>query len=346
MVVRTKELVSELSEQKDSLNAIVSSIKEALIVINEEEKIVLMNDSFSEIFKSGGAKNKNYWEVVREPKFGEIIEIVKENKRDLTREIRINKRDFICSVTFLKRHNEVVVTLHEITEIKNTERIKKDFVSNVSHELRTPLTAIKGFVETLLSKATGESKRYLSIIERQTERLINIVKDLLKLSELEDIEKGKLEVDFSKISLKKLVDNVLGLYEKEIKDKGLKSIVKINKNVPKVKADSFKLEQLFINLIENSIRYTEKGEISINARKENKTVIIEVADTGIGMERKHLSRIFERFYVVDKSRSRELGGTGLGLSIVKHIVQLHNGEISVESKLGKGTKFTIVLPID
>ncbi len=346
MIVRIRELISELSEQKDSLNVIISSIKEGLIVINMEEKIAIMNDSFREIFKNGEIKGKNYWEVVREPGFEEIIDSVKKNKKDLTREIRINDRDFICSAAFLEKYNEIVVTLHEITEIKKTERIKKDFISNVSHELRTPLTAIKGFIETLLGTTKDENKRYLEIIERQTDRLINIVKDLLKLSELEDIEKGKIKVNYSKVDLKNLVSNVFSFYEKQIAEKGLKPIVDIKKNVPKIKADPFKLEQLFINLIENAIKYTEKGEIRINARKENKSVLIKVSDTGIGIAGKHFSRIFERFYVVDKSRSRESGGTGLGLSIVKHIVQLHNGDIKVESKLGKGTNFIIVLPIN
>ena len=346
MVSHTKKLISELSEQKDSLNVIVSSIKEALIVIDGEEKIVTMNDSFREIFKTPGVKNKNYWEIVREPGFEEIIEDIKKNKKDLTREIKIHNRAFICSAAFLEKHNEIVVTLHEITKIKEAEKIKKDFVSNVSHELRTPLTAIKGFVETLLESAKDENKRYLEIIGRQTDRLINIVKDLLKLSELEDIEEGKLSVGYSRVDLKEILSNVFSIYEKEIKNKGLKPIVKIEKKVPKIKGDPFKLEQLFINLIENAVKYTEKGEVKITARKENKSVVIEISDTGIGIARKHLSRIFERFYVVDKSRSKESGGTGLGLSIVKHIVQLHEGKISVESTLGKGTKLIIVLPIN
>lgn len=346
MVVHIRELISELFEQKDSLNVIVSSIKEGLIVINAEEKIAIMNDSFREIFKSGEIKDKNYWEVIREPGFEEVIESIKKNKKDLTREIQIHDRNFICSAAFLDKYNEIVVTLHEITDIKKTERIKKDFISNVSHELRTPLTAIKGFIETLLGTTKGENKRYLDIIERQTDRLINIVKDLLKLSELEDIEEGKIKIGYSKVDLKQLVSIVFSLYEKQIAEKGLKSILEIDKKVPKIKADPFKLEQLFINLIENAIKYTEKGEIRVNAKKENSSVVIEVSDTGIGIPGKHLPRIFERFYVVDKSRSRESGGTGLGLSIVKHIVQLHNGEISVDSKLGKGTKFIIVLPIN
>ena len=345
MITKIRKLISELSEQKDSLNIIVSSIREALIAINEEEKVIIMNDSFKDVFSSTETQDKYYWEVVREPHFGEIIDEVKKNKKDLTREIKIGDRDFICSAAFLEKHKEIVVTFHEITEIKKTEKFKKDFISNVSHELRTPLTAIKGFIETLLETAKDENKRYLKIIERQTDRLINIVKDLLKLSEFEDISEGKIAINYSKVDLKKLIDSVISIYEKEIKNKGLKSIVKINKNVPRIRADSFKLEQLFINLIENAIKYTEKGEIIITAKKEDESVVIEVSDTGIGIARKHLSRIFERFYVVDKSRSKELGGTGLGLSIVKHIVQLHKGEINIESTLGKGTKFTIVLPI-
>lgn len=345
MVERIRISVSELSEQKDSLNVIVSSIREALVAIDKEEKVIIMNDSFKEIFSSTGTEGKYYWEVVREPQFGKIIEEVKKNKKDLTREIQIDDRYFICSAAFLEKHKEIVTTFHEITTIRQTEKIKKDFVSNVSHELRTPLTAIKGFIETMIETAKDENKRYLKIIERQTERLINIVKDLLKLSELEDIGEGKIEIDYSKVDLKKLIESIFSIYEKEIKSKGLNSIVKIDKNVPDIEADPFKLEQLFINLIENAIKYTEKGEIKVKAKKEDKSIVIEVSDTGIGIPKKHQPRVFERFYVVDKSRSKEFGGTGLGLSIVKHIVQLHNGEINIESAPGKGTKFTIVLPV-
>lgn len=345
MVSRIKKLVSSLSQQKDSLDTIVSSIREGLIVINAEEKAVIMNDSFRDIFGISEVKNKYYWEIVREPQFGEIVEEVRESKSDSIREIRINERDFICSATYLEKHEEIVMTLHEITEIRKAERMKKDFVSNVSHELRTPLTAIKGFIETLDETARDENKRYLKIMRRQTDRLINIVKDLLKLSELEKIEEGEVEVSLSKVDLKKLINDILGVYEKEVKEKGLKAVVEVDEDVPKIKADPFKLEQLFINLIENAIKYTEKGEIRISARKENNSAVIEVTDTGIGIPPRHLSRIFERFYVVDKSRSRQSGGTGLGLSIVKHIVRLHHGEINVDSKPGKGTKFIIKFPI-
>jgi two-component system phosphate regulon sensor histidine kinase PhoR len=201
MVERIKELISELSEQKDSLDVIVSSIREALIAINAEEKVIIMNNSFKEIFNSTETQDKYYWEVVREPQFGKIIEEVKKTRENLTREIQINDRDFICSAAFLEKYKEIVATFHEITTIKQTEKIKKDFVSNVSHELRTPLTAIKGFIETLLETAKDENKRYLQIIERQTDRLINIVKDLLKLSELEDIGGGKTDLDYSKVDL-------------------------------------------------------------------------------------------------------------------------------------------------
>ena len=281
--------------------------------------------------------------------YGKFVAYYRLGQKDKAAEILKEANKILPNVPkelLKEKHKEIVITFHEITEIKKTEKFKKDFISNVSHELRTPLTAIKGFIETLLETAKDENKRYLKIIERQTDRLINIVKDLLKLSELEDIGEGKIEISSSKVDLKKLINGVFSIYEKEIKNKGLKSVVKIDKNVPKIKADPFKLEQLFINLIENAIKYTEKGEIRITAKKEDKSVVIEVSDTGTGIARKHLSRIFERFYVVDKSRSKELGGTGLGLSIVKHIVQLHNGEINIESTIGKGTKFTIALPIN
>ncbi|MEO0293285.1 MAG: ATP-binding protein [candidate division WOR-3 bacterium] len=344
MLTRIRELVSKLSEQRDSLDIVISSIGEALLVINSDEKIVIVNDSFKEIFNVSEVKNKYYWEVFREPQFGEIIEEVKKKRDSVVKEIKIGERYFICTANFLKKYNEVVITLHEITEKKKTELMKKDFISNVSHELRTPLTAIKGFVETLLETQKGDGKRYLEIIRKQTDRLINIVKDLLRLSELEEIEEGKIKIDFSQVDLKKLIKDVLSIYEKEMKDKGLRLVVSIDRSVSKIKGDPFKLEQLFMNLIENAIRYTDKGEIKINARREKRAIVIEVSDTGIGISEEHLPRIFERFYVVDKSRSREYGGTGLGLSIVKHIVQLHQGEIRVESKKNKGTKFTIILP--
>ena len=256
--------------------------------------------------------------------------------------LELNNRIFLCSATSLKSKEEIVLVFHDITEIKEIEKMKRDFVANVSHELRTPLTAIKGFVETLLDEEKDLNKKhYLKIIQRHTDRLINIVKDLLLLSQLEE-RRSKLEIE--DVNLKRLLEDISKMFIEKIKQKKLKLKIEIQKDLPLVKADPFKLEQMFINLIDNAIKYTDKGEIKISIEQIDNLIKIVVADTGIGISEKHLSRIFERFYVVDKSRSRRYGGTGLGLSIVKHVVLLHNGKIEVKSKKNKGTKFTIYLP--
>ena len=216
------------------------------------------------------------------------------------------------------------------------------FIVNVSHELRTHLTAIKGYVETLEEETKGEARHYLKIIKKHTERLINIVQDLLLLSELE--EKGLTQIK-EKVNLEETAKNVFKIFEQKAKEKGLELNL-ICEGTLVVKGDPFKLEQMFINLIDNAIKYTEEGEVSVSLKETNKEVIVKVKDTGLGIPKEHLDRIFERFYVVDKSRSRKFGGTGLGLSIVKHIVLLHNGKIEVKSALREGTEFIITFPAD
>jgi two-component system phosphate regulon sensor histidine kinase PhoR len=232
---------------------------------------------------------------------------------------------------------------HDVTELKRVEKIKKDFVVNVSHELRTPLTAIKGFVETIYEDIDDKNRGYLAIIRRNTDRLINIVADLLLLSELE--EKGAA-LSLEPCDLTIMIEQMRKIFEPRLREKGLLLTIPANPALPDLMADAFKLEQVFVNLIDNAIKYTETGGITISLLQQNGQVLIEIQDTGIGIPREHLSRIFERFYVVDASRSKQLGGTGLGLSIVKHILLLHNGTIDVESTPGQGTKFIITLPIN
>lgn len=342
MVMRIKELVTELSQQKESLNVIIRSITEGLMVLDKKGKILLGNDSFKKITNNQNILGKYYWEVIREPDLGELIKKTGREKSSLIEELGIGDRTFICSATFLRGYDETVVTMHDITKIKGLERIKKDFVVNVSHELRTPLTAIKGFMETIEDLVDDKERRYVEIVLKHTERLINIVGDLLTLSELEG---SSLKLELEEMDLGKLVEDILNIYEKNIREKDLNVVFESEDNLGMVEADPYKLEQMFINLIENAIRYTEEGEIKISVRRGDKEIIIEVADTGIGIPPKYLPRIFERFYVVDKSRSRKLGGTGLGLSIVKHIVLLHNGKIDVKSVPGRGTTFIIRLPL-
>jgi two-component system phosphate regulon sensor histidine kinase PhoR len=257
-------------------------------------------------------------------------------------EMTLENRIFMCTVTPLEGGEQIVFIFHDITEIKNIERIKKDFVVNVSHELRTPLAAIKGYAETLREEADAEpNKKYVEIIERNTERLINIVNDLLLLSSLE--EKTALELD--DIDLGGFLENVTKIFDQRLKDKELSLVINVKENLPPIKADLFKLEQLLINLLDNAAKYTDRGGITVSLDVHEKRVRLQVRDTGIGIPKEDILRVFERFYVVDKSRSRKSGGTGLGLSIVKHIVLLHHGAINIESALGQGTTVTVTLPI-
>ncbi|HDL17880.1 MAG TPA: HAMP domain-containing protein [Bacteroidetes bacterium] len=343
MTEKIKTLVTDLTLKKEELNGIISSIQEGLIVVNKEGRIVLYNESFKRIIQTDSISGKFYWEILKSVEISELIKRSINEKKNLSCEVELNEKMFLFSITFLADKEEVIMFLHDITEFKRLEKIKKDFVVNVSHELRTPLTAMKGYVETLDGEVKETGKHYLDIVGKNTDRLINIVQDLLLLSGLE--EKG-VKLELETVDLNHLVETVLKIFKQKAEIKNIKLNLISDGEKPVLMADSFKLEQMFINLIDNAIKYTERGEINILLSKNTREVKIEIKDTGIGIPREHLPRIFERFYVVDKSRSRKLGGTGLGLSIVKHIVLLHDGTIDVVSKPRIGTTFTIKLPLN
>ena len=215
---------------------------------------------------------------------------------------------FLCSAARIQHEDEIVLVLHDITDMREIEKIKRDLVSSVSHELRTPLTSIKGFAETLEEEVGEGARHYVDIIKRNTDRLINIVEDLLLLSQLEEKGAG-LEIE--KVDLKSLAEQTIRIFENHAKEKELKLILDCPDGLPPVMADPFKIEQMIINLLDNAIKYTDRGEVSLIVRPAGMSLSVEVRDTGIGMPRDKLSRIFERFYVIDKSRSRKTGGTGL-----------------------------------
>lgn len=341
MAARMQEGFGKLSLRNEELDTIVSSIQETLVVLDKEGRIKLTNASFQKTFNDEDVYNKFYWEVMRCPDFSELIKRVMEERKNQIQEVEFRDKHYLCSVTFLNSKEGLVAVLSDITDLKNLERVKKDFVANISHELRTPLTAIKGFVETLEEEEDIKNVQYLEIIKRHADRLMNIVNDLLILSELEQADKALAIEDVNLVSL---AENMLKVFEHRAHEKGIELKLEAAKDLKKIQADPFKLEQMFINLLDNAIKYTEKGEVSIALKQTDLQSIIEISDSGIGIPANQLTRIFERFYVVDKSRSKKLGGTGLGLSIVKHIVLLHGGTIDVESSQGIGTKFTVVLP--
>ncbi len=333
----------ELRAKIQDLEDATSFIEEGFLVIDRDGKIKLGNDSFRKIICREDVEGKPYWNVFEDESINELLKRAIAHRQNITEEIIFNNKIYTCHINFVPKREKTVVVFYDITEIKKLEKIKRDFVSNVSHELRTPLTAIKGYIETLQEEISNPRRRkYIDIIERNVRRLTNIVEDLLLLSKLEDRE---LHVEFEWLNLGYLVKNIVDVFKFKAKDKGLKLYFEEEPDLPIIKGDPFKLEQLFINLIDNAIKYTEKGYVRVSLGKGNGNVRIFVEDTGIGIHEKDIVRIFERFYVVDKSRSRQLGGTGLGLSIVKHIVLLHGGKIDVESILGKGTKFIIHLPL-
>jgi len=340
MSEKLKSVFDELTSKKEEFKSIISSLSEGLMVIDKTGKIILCNDSFKKIV-SANPLDKFYWEILREPVLLNSVEKEIGESRHIADEIELNGKKYLFSFSSVPETEELIVILHDITKFKNLEKIKKDFIANVSHELRTPLTAIKGYLETMEDEEGTEYKRYLDIVQRHTERLINIVNDLLQLSELE--QKGIIG-NLEKIDLKDTVENVFRIFKQKAEKKNIRLILDTPDSVF-FYGDPFKLEQMFVNLIDNAIKYTESGNVTVSLNIRDKRVIINVSDTGIGIPERHLDRIFERFYVVDKSRSRRGGGTGLGLSIVKHIVLLHNGKIKVWSKRGKGTTFTITLPM-
>jgi len=340
MTEEIQNLFQKIKSEKNSLNCIISSIDEALLVIDIHGKVILTNNGIKNVTDKE-MQGRSFWEIIRDENFEKFITKIKEEKKNFSEEWKWQKKYFLCSFGYVYLKNEIVIVFHDITKKKEMEMIKKDFVSNVSHELRTPLTAIKGFVETLKEEEKEQDKlHYLQIIEKHTNRLINIVKDLLILSNLE--ETGKVQKE--SINLYKLVKDQEKVFEKRINEKSLKFNIQIDDDLSEFFGDRFRLEQMFINLIDNAIKYTDKGEINVQIRNITDKIEIIVRDTGIGIGEEHFNRLFERFYVVDKSRSRKIGGTGLGLSIVKHIVLLHDGNINVESKTGKGTEFIINLP--
>jgi two-component system phosphate regulon sensor histidine kinase PhoR len=342
MVSRQKELIGHLNRSRDELQTIIAAIGEGLLVLDHEGRIMLTNDNFNRLVEVEAPVGKRYWEVFRSSEFYHLVQAAMQSDKSQTGEIELSGRIFITSLAVLPSRRAYVATLHDITERKRLEAIKRDFVVNVSHELKTPLTSIKGFVEVLEDGLKGEKRRFLDIIGRNAERLINIVNDLLLLSGLEE---KPFRLEPAEIDMKELVENALKLFDPALIEKNLYLNLEAAADLPSIRGDAFKLEDMWVNLIDNAVRYTEKGGITIRLRRDDPWLRCEIEDTGIGIDQDQQGRIFERFYVVDSSRSKASGGTGLGLSIVKHIVLLHNGKIEVESVPHQGTTFIIRLPL-
>jgi two-component system phosphate regulon sensor histidine kinase PhoR len=341
LISQKEELASHLGEEQEILAGLFEETGEGWLLLDNEGKIILANETLKKMFPDLDLKQEFYWQAFRWPDLNALIDQVKEKLKPASSQIERKGRFFSCSVSWLRARRHFLLRLAEITELVDLARKKQEFQANLIHELKTPLTAVSGFIEALEEEQLSpEGKNYLAILKRNTGRLNRLVEDLARLSELE--EKGE-KLEKEPVNLAGIVQSAVKIYGPLAARKGL--ALKIEQEpLTTIEADPFLLEQLVINLIDNAIRYTEQGGVTISLRNKNQGVELEVADTGLGLAEEQLPRIFERFYVVDKSRSRKTGGTGLGLAIVKHIVLLHQGTIKVRSAPGAGTAFTVWLP--
>lgn len=339
MTSELDHLFRQVNMQKQELHAIFTFMQEGLCVL-KSRKVFHYNQSFQKMVDVQKLDHKFFWEVFTDENLVSFVKKCYAGKVRQRKEIRINGVYYLVGASFLN-HDELMLLFYDIDEIKKLEIIKRDFIANLSHELRTPLTAIRGFAETLEEdESDDQRKRYLQIIMRHSKRLISMVNDILSLSRL---EYGDSSLNLETFDLYENLSQLQCVFDQPLKDKEL--VLKLDMPSPCLfYGDCFKIEQLLINLIDNAIKYSTAGEIFVRAEMAGEVLRIRVQDNGIGIPPDSLPRVFERFYVVDKSRSRQMGGTGLGLSIVKHIVNLHQGVVEVQSSK-KGTCFTIDLPI-
>ena len=348
-----KERISEIETNRSRFEAILLSMFEGVVVIDNSGSVRLMNDALKRLLDvSENPLGKRPLEVIRNIEIQEIADKVLNLRRDVeSLEIHILQpleKTLQVHATSVVKDNELlgaVLVFHDITELRRLENIRKDFVANVSHELRTPITNIKGFSETLLEGALEDkenAKDFVKTINADSNRLAQLVEDLLDLSK---IESGKVSLDLSSCEIKDIVDRVVTSFKKKAGECKIGIKIDILKNLPKVCVDEKSIVQVFLNLIDNAIKYNKDGGfVKISAKEKDNFIEVSVSDSGIGIPSEDLPRIFERFYRVDKARSRELGGTGLGLSIAKHLIQSHKGQITVQSELGQGTTFVFTLP--
>jgi two-component system phosphate regulon sensor histidine kinase PhoR len=349
---------SQRRQQQTSVDAraqqqvLFNSMIEGLLLLDRSQKIYLANRAFKNLF---GLKlelrGKTILEALRLHELEELVQRVQAEGQvydyevklpDLTeRWLRVNAA--VISNSSGEREG-IILVFHDLTRLKQLERTREEFVANVSHELRTPLSLIKGYVETLLDGARNNpevAERFLRIIERNTNRLDLLIQDLLTISALES---GRMRLNLQLVDLRAVTEKVLG----DLLSRAANKNVTLANELPELPlhADANRLDQVLANLVDNAIKYGRtNGKVTVGGRKmEDDRVEIFVQDDGPGIPAEALDRVFERFYRVDKARSRDQGGTGLGLSIVKHIVQAHGGEVWAKSELGKGAAFFFTLP--
>jgi two-component system phosphate regulon sensor histidine kinase PhoR len=355
MARRLHERMQTITTDRNKLLAILRGMNEGVVAIDGEERVVHMNAVAGRILmaRPDNSVGRRIWEVTRVREVSQILSNVLQQDHDARGTLRqvSRPRDREVEMHAAPLRNSqgalagAVVVLHDVSELRRLESVRRDFVANVSHELKTPITAIRGLVETLFDdEMPGEMRyRFLDKVRSQAERLSALVQDLLTLARLESQE-DVLEMDA--VDMCDPIHAAGQALQHVAEEKGVDIQVELPKEPAIIAGDEEALRQIATNLLDNALKYTAPGgRIWLRLRVEDEEVVLEVEDTGIGIEPRHLHRIFERFYRVDKARSREVGGTGLGLSIVKHMAKLHAGEVTVESVPGRGSTFRVHLPL-
>jgi two-component system, OmpR family, phosphate regulon sensor histidine kinase PhoR len=361
MSLRLRTNLSQIIEEKEKSDSILRCMVEGVLVLDPKGRVLVMNQQARAMFHVRDdldVHGASVLEITRHPEVHRILEEILTfdfSTQTYAKEVELDdERWFRVNAVRLRDTQEnlqgSILVFHDVTDIKRFESMRSDFVANVSHELRTPLTAIRGYVETLMHMPPTdpkESRQFLAIIDRHSERLSRLTQDLLTLS---DLESGKIQLSLQPLDASQLIQRVLEVFWDQAARKQVKLTQRIEPQLPNLLGDFDRLQQLFINLIDNALKYTPSGgEITLEARslppRNGGTAQIEIAviDTGAGIPEKDLPRLTERFYRVDKARSRDLGGTGLGLAIVKHIIQAHKGDLTIESAVNRGTTVRVRL---
>jgi two-component system, OmpR family, phosphate regulon sensor histidine kinase PhoR len=353
MAARIEDQMQKLTSEQQRLTAILRGMGEGVMVTDTKGNIILSNPAFRKQFGlPGEVEGRPLVEVCRHPDLLHAFEEQRDSGDEVSCEITIPVTNLVLMAHWVPLAGDngkrgTVAVFHDISDLKRVETMRRDFVANVSHELRTPVAVIKGYAETLLDGALNDTpergRHFVSVIAGHAERLTNLINDILTLSKLEARD---AMLTLHPLDLGGTIRKAQMLIEDHARAKGIRLVADCPEILPKVLADQGQLEQVLLNLLDNAIKYTpDGGDVTIQACSKGEWIQFSVSDTGIGIPSKDLPRIFERFYRVDEGRSREQGGTGLGLSIVKHIVQLHGGEINVTSEASKGSIFTVRLPI-
>ncbi len=344
--------IADSEEEKNRLNVILRSIPDALFIIDAKGVILMASSAANDMFGSLTFTGRPFIEVVRNNEFFSLIEQVRERHEPGVTEFPIEypeERYCVVRVSPLMYRREDVLSgfvaiFHDITQLNKLEQTRKDFVANISHELKTPITAITGFAETLLEGALDDKQhaiKFLQTIKANSERINGLVDDLMMISK---IELGVIKVMKTSVRFAEVAESVLAILKNKAVEKKLSLTMSVQQNREVIQADRDRLTQILTNLVDNGIKFTERGGIIFGTEEENGKTVIFVADTGIGVPQKNLPRLGERFYRVDAGRSRNMGGTGLGLAIVKHLVKAHGWDLQIENNTGKGLKVRIIIP--